>query len=178
MKNFDKKIIDIVAEYLSKKIDIWANDGDSSFNAVRDILRYNYNRSLDGYRLAKMLEKDYSYSPDSKLVDILNEAMILIESEKLKLSLEVLDSVKKRLSDEEVKKFSSKIKIGDSVSVFSNDANSDVCGIVTKIYSFGKVEVYCPELGHVNPFDESDNGNGEGVWGILVDIDKVKLVKE
>lgn len=178
MKNFNKKIIDIVAKSLSKEIDKWANDGCSSFHDIKEVLEYNYNRSLDGYNLTKMLEKDYSYCSDSKLVDILNKAKDMIDSERIKLSLETLYSVKQRLSDEEIKQFSSKIKAGDSVSVFSKDHNRNVVGIVTKIYSFGKVEVYCPELGHVNPFDENDNGNGEGVLGIIVDIDKVKLIKE
>jgi len=177
MNNFAKELISVVADQISQEVDAWANDDYNSKKEIEEAISYYYSSKrdfVDGYVLAKYLEKNHSYGSNTKLVNILDNVKELIEKTKIQMTLSKLTEVQKRLSAEEIQKLSSKIKIGDSVSVFSQNIQKYITGIIIRVYSsMGKVEVYCSELGHVNPFEENDIGNGDGVCGILVDIDKI-----
>jgi len=175
MNNFTKRLISTVVDQISQEVNAWANDGCDSKKEIEEAILYYYSSKrdfVDGYVLAKYLEKNHSYGSNTELVNILDKIKELIEKTKIQMTISELTQVQKRLSAEEIQKLSSKIKIGDLVSVFSEQVKKQIMGTVIRIYSsIGKVEVYCPELGHINPFDENDIGNGDGVCGMLVDID-------
>ncbi len=181
MNRLKKRSIKMVAEMLASEVMAW---GDELENAKEDIvlqiseaLSYNfsdkYSVYLDGFLLACYLKKHYEYRPDTELVNILDKAHDLYKASFEHLLIADITEVKSRITQSDIDNISSQYKKGDKVKLFSSKLNKEIIGIITNIFNFGKAEIYCPELGHCNPFDETDEGNGEGIWGILVDIDKI-----
>lgn len=157
-------ILEKAAEMLAPSVmewcqqeDGWLRDDDlpDFKHDLSDVMKRTWYKGGDGYDLAKALEDMHGYSPNSELVDILNDAARHVREAHEK-------AVKNWVKDNNIVV---PFAIGDKVKV-KQPFKKDVIGTITKIDAETAIcFVNCPELGHRPP---GTQGKLPGSHAILI----------
>lgn len=136
----DKSVVDAAARKLFPEVKEWMGDmfktcretEETVLTDLRDAIKREW---IDGYRMARFLEKECTWTPDCRLVEILEGVDLhgcLRDAERLWV---IKNQIRPALA------------VGDPCRF--TQSNSGRIGTITAIHPEGKYSIYCPALGHV-----------------------------
>lgn len=136
-KQNDPEVRKLVVERLAELVKPWLEDGgDTTEDLVEQldsVLRY---ADLDGYKLAKDLDRNHGWDPDEELVEILSRVVFLQSNAHREVTFRWL----------QVSGLQPKLELGAAVKVDGLE------GTITYIHrDTGQYTINVPKLGHIKP---------------------------
>lgn len=154
---YDDSILRAVAKELSFEVERWLGEKNTQSSIEQDLFEAMKDCTIsdfDGYDLARQLEREYGYVPDSNLVEILSSAYVHAMREHRKQISEWIE----RNNIQATRKIDEKIKCCNQGKI----VEGVIFAVYPKTLQYG---VYVESLGHVK--------SGNGTRGLMVNAEEI-----